>query len=108
MWGVGSWRETGKQNYGVSLPTRMVRICTGNTASLRKWFRGLTCGSRSCGGEEAGCFGGGSQHGVTFYVVSLKKISQCNNFPDLSDFYKNSKRANINDFCQKNVSLVLV
>ena len=51
----------------------MVRICTGNTASLRKWFRGLTCGSRSCGGEEAGCFGGGSQHGVTFYVVSLRK-----------------------------------
>ena len=66
MWGVGSWRETGKQNYGVSLPTRMVGICTGNTASLRKWFRGLTCGSRSCGGEEAGCFGGGSQHGVIF------------------------------------------
>ena len=74
MWGVGSWRETGKQNYGVSLPTRMVRICTGNTASLRKWFRGLTCGSRSCGGEEAGCFGGGSQHGVTFYGFSQENM----------------------------------
>ena len=70
MWGVGSWRETGKQNYGVSLPTRMVGVYTGNMASLRKWFRGLTCGSRSCGGEEAGCFGGGSQHGYYFVVFS--------------------------------------
>ena len=74
MWGVGSWRETGKQNYGVSLPTRMVRICTGNMASLRKWFRGLTCGSRSCGGEEAGC---GSQHGVTFmWCLAVSLLSE--------------------------------
>jgi hypothetical protein len=48
----------------------MVGVCTGNMASLRKWFRGLTCGSRSCGGEEAGCFGGGSQHGYYFVVFS--------------------------------------
>ena len=77
MWGVGSWRETGKQNYGVSLPTRMVGICTGNTASLRKWFRGLTCGSRSCGGEAAGCFGGGSQHGCVCKLLWFLERKIC-------------------------------
>ena len=62
---VGSWELEGNRKtklWGKSSKF-VVGICTGNTASLRKWFRGLTCGSRSCGGEAAGCFGGGSQHG---------------------------------------------